>query len=150
MTWNYPAIADATAELLLVTHEHGDHNAVQVVNGVKQTVRSAAGTFDTPAGRVIGIASEHDPVAGTQRGANVIYVFEMVGVRVCHMGDFGQAELRTEQRAAIGDIDLLFVPVGGRATIDGPCRRRAGRAGRAFMGGPDALPDPGDFLPRHR
>jgi L-ascorbate metabolism protein UlaG (beta-lactamase superfamily) len=119
MTWNYPAIADATAQLLLVTHEHGDHNAVQVISGVKQTVRSSAGTFDTPVGRVVGIASEHDPFAGTKRGANVIYVFEMGGVRVCHMGDFGQTELRAEQRAAIGDVDLLFVPVGGMATVDG-------------------------------
>jgi len=119
MTWNYPAITDATADLLLVTHEHGDHNAVQVVGGVKQTVRSSAGTFDTPIGRVVGIASEHDPVAGTQRGANVIYVFETDGIRVCHMGDFGQSELRAEQLEAIGDIDLLFVPVGGMATIDG-------------------------------
>jgi L-ascorbate metabolism protein UlaG (beta-lactamase superfamily) len=119
MTWSYPAIADATADLLLVTHEHGDHNAVQVVGGVKQTVRSSAGTFDTPIGRVVGIASEHDPVAGTQRGANVIYVFETDGIRVCHMGDFGQSRLRAEQVEAIGEIDLLFVPVGGMATIDG-------------------------------
>jgi L-ascorbate metabolism protein UlaG (beta-lactamase superfamily) len=119
MTWNYPAIADATAKVLLVTHEHGDHNAVQVIGDVKQIIRSSAGTFETPVGRVIGIASEHDPVAGTQRGANVIYVFEIAGIRVCHMGDFGQGELRAEQREAIGDINLLLVPVGGMATIDG-------------------------------
>jgi L-ascorbate metabolism protein UlaG (beta-lactamase superfamily) len=119
MTWNYPAISDAAADLLLVTHEHGDHNAVDAVAGVKQTVRSSAGTFDTPIGRIVGVASEHDPVAGTKRGANVIYVFEMAGIRVCHLGDFGQVELRPEQRKAIGDIDLLFVPVGGMATIDG-------------------------------
>jgi L-ascorbate metabolism protein UlaG (beta-lactamase superfamily) len=119
MTWNYPAIVDATADLLLVTHEHGDHNAVQVVGGVKQTVRSSAGTFDTPIGPLVGIASEHDNVAGTKRGANVIYVFSIGGIRVCHMGDFGQAELRAEQSEAIGHVDLLFVPVGGMATIDG-------------------------------
>jgi L-ascorbate metabolism protein UlaG (beta-lactamase superfamily) len=119
MTWNYPAITAAAADLLLVTHEHGDHNAVALVNGVKQTVRSSAGTFDTPLGRVVGIASEHDPVAGTKRGANVIYVFGIDGIRACHMGDFGQTGLRPEQRSAIGDIDLLFIPVGGMATIDG-------------------------------
>jgi L-ascorbate metabolism protein UlaG (beta-lactamase superfamily) len=124
MTWSYPAIRDAVADLLLVTHEHGDHNAVQVVGDVKQTVRSSAGTVDTQVGRLVGVASEHDAVAGTQRGANVIYVFEMGGVRVCHMGDFGQAELRPEQLAAIGKVDLLFIPVGGMATIDG---RAAGK-----------------------
>jgi L-ascorbate metabolism protein UlaG (beta-lactamase superfamily) len=49
-TWNYPVIADATADLLLITHEHADHNAVRVVKGVSKTVRSVAGTFDTPVG----------------------------------------------------------------------------------------------------
>ncbi|MHB8587494.1 MAG: MBL fold metallo-hydrolase [Candidatus Dormibacteraceae bacterium] len=119
MTWSYPPISGVTADLLLVTHEHGDHNAVQVVSGAKQTIRSAAGIFESPIGRVIGVASEHDPVAGTRRGANVIYVFETGGIRVCHMGDFGQAALRPEQREAIGAVDLILVPVGGTATIDG-------------------------------
>jgi L-ascorbate metabolism protein UlaG (beta-lactamase superfamily) len=119
MTWNYPAITEASADLLLVTHEHGDHNAVDAIHGVKQTIRSSAGTVDTQLGPLVGIASEHDAFAGTKRGANVMFVFEMAGVRVCHMGDFGQAELRPEQLAAIGKIDLLFIPVGGMATIDG-------------------------------
>ena len=100
-------------------HEHRDHNAAEAIRDVKQTVRSTAGTFAASIGPVVGIASEHDSVAGTTRGANVIYVFELGGVRVCHMGDFGQAQLRSEQREAIGDVDLLFVPVGGMATIDG-------------------------------
>ena len=118
--WRYPPISGVAADLLLVTHEHGDHNEVDAIADVKRTVRSSAGTFDTPIGKVVGIASEHDSVAGTQRGANVIYVFEIRGVRVCHMGDFGQDRLRPEQIAAIGAVDLLFVPVGGMATIDGP------------------------------
>jgi L-ascorbate metabolism protein UlaG (beta-lactamase superfamily) len=42
MTWTYPAIGDVTADVLFVTHEHGDHNAVDVVRGVKQTLRSSA------------------------------------------------------------------------------------------------------------
>ena len=119
MTWTYPAITDTSADLLLITHEHRDHNAAEAISDVKQPVRSSAGTFETPAGQVIGIASEHDAVAGTKRGANVIYVFELDGTRVCHFGDFGQARLRPEQREAIGKVDLLFVPIGGLATIDG-------------------------------
>src|SRR5579864_6176906 len=113
MTWNYPPIEGVAADVLLVTHEHGDHNAVEAISGVKHTVRSVAGTFETPVGRVIGIASEHDAVAGTLRGANVIYVFQVDGMRVCHMGDFGQVDMRPAQREAIGDVDILFVPVGG-------------------------------------
>jgi L-ascorbate metabolism protein UlaG (beta-lactamase superfamily) len=47
----------------------------------------------------------------------VVSVFELDGVRVAHFGDFGQAALRPEQRAAIGDVDLVLIPVGGGLTI---------------------------------
>jgi L-ascorbate metabolism protein UlaG (beta-lactamase superfamily) len=107
-----------TADLVLVTHEHRDHNAVEVVGGSPSVIRSSAGTFgDTPVGEVVGVASEHDPVAGTQRGANVMYAFSLDGVRVAHLGDLGQSLLRGEQAAALGQVDLLFVPVGGGPTI---------------------------------
>ena len=38
---------------------------------------------------------------------------------MCHLGDLGQAALRPEQRAAIGEVDVLFVPVGDGPTIGG-------------------------------
>jgi L-ascorbate metabolism protein UlaG (beta-lactamase superfamily) len=75
------------------------------------------GTLDSPLGQVTAIASEHDDAAGTQRGPNTIFCFSLDGVRVCHMGDFGQSALREEQAAAVGEIDLLFVPVGGGPTL---------------------------------
>jgi L-ascorbate metabolism protein UlaG (beta-lactamase superfamily) len=115
--WDYPAIAGVEPDLLLVTHEHRDHNAVEAIDGEPHTLRSTAGSLQSPLGDVTAIASEHDDRAGTQRGPNTIFVFELGGVRVCHMGDFGQNGLREEQAAAIGAIDLLFVPVGGGVTI---------------------------------
>jgi L-ascorbate metabolism protein UlaG (beta-lactamase superfamily) len=115
--WDYPAIAGVDAQLLLVTHEHGDHNAVDVICGDPVILRSTAGTHPSPIGEVIGIASEHDEVAGTQRGPNTIFAFTFGGHRIAHFGDFGQAALRPEQLAALGTIDLLFIPVGGGPTI---------------------------------
>jgi L-ascorbate metabolism protein UlaG (beta-lactamase superfamily) len=115
--WDYPAIAGVEPDLLLVTHEHGDHNGVAAIGGEPHVLRSTAGTLDSPLGQVTAIASEHDDVAGTQRGPNTIFVFTLDAVRVCHMGDFGQSGLREEQAAAIGEIDLLFVPVGGGPTL---------------------------------
>jgi L-ascorbate metabolism protein UlaG (beta-lactamase superfamily) len=115
--WDYPALEDVTADVLLVTHEHGDHNAVHVVGGDPALVRSLAGTHESPIGNVIGVASEHDEAAGTERGHNVMYVFDFGGLRVAHLGDLGQRELRPEQAAALGTVDLLFVPIGGGPTI---------------------------------
>jgi L-ascorbate metabolism protein UlaG (beta-lactamase superfamily) len=117
--FNYPPVAGVTADLLLVTHEHGDHNAVGAVDGDPTTIRSTAGRFDSPIGEVVAIASEHDDAAGTVRGPNTIFRFELDGVRCCHLGDFGQRALRPEQRDAIGEVDVLFIPVGGGPTIGG-------------------------------
>jgi len=117
LRWDYPAIEGVEADLLIVTHEHGDHNGVEAIGGDPFVVRSLAGTFDSPLGQVVSVASEHDARAGTERGHNTIVCFALDGIRVCHMGDLGQATLREEQREAIGAVDLLFVPVGGMATI---------------------------------
>lgn len=119
MQFDYPAIKGVEADLLLVTHEHADHNAIDVVGGSPQIVRSTAGTFDSPLGEVIAIASEHDDAAGTKRGPNTIFAFALNGLRLCHFGDFGQSELRPEQQRAIGSVDVLLLPVGGGPTVGG-------------------------------
>ena len=117
MQFDYPPISDVEADLLLVTHEHMDHNGVEAILGEPATLRSTAGTHESPLGEVTGIASEHDDQAGTARGPNTIFVFELDGLRVCHLGDFGQSSLREEQASAIGEVDLLIIPVGGGPTI---------------------------------
>jgi len=119
IVFDYPPIEPAPADLLLVTHEHGDHNAVDAVTGDPPTIRSTAGTFESPLGEVVAVASEHDDAAGTQRGPNTIFRFELDGLRVCHFGDFGQRALRPEQRTALGEVDVLFLPVGGGPTVGG-------------------------------
>src|SRR4029077_7792357 len=92
----------------------------EAVPGEPVVLRSTAGRHESPLGEVVGVASEHDGAAGTERGPNTIFVFELGGVRVAHFGDFGQAALRPEQAKAIGEVDLLFVPVGGGPTLGGP------------------------------
>jgi L-ascorbate metabolism protein UlaG (beta-lactamase superfamily) len=119
LRFSYAVERDLPADVLVVTHEHADHNGVGVVAGEPHVVRSTAGTFDTPVGPVVAIASEHDDAAGTLRGPNLIVAFDLGGLRVCHFGDFGQRELRREQAAAIGRPDLLFLPVGGGPTMAG-------------------------------
>jgi L-ascorbate metabolism protein UlaG (beta-lactamase superfamily) len=115
--FDYPQIEGVEAQLLLVTHEHSDHNGVEAIGGEPTILRSTAGKLESPLGEVTAIASEHDEAAGTERGPNTIFCFELDGLRVCHFGDFGQSELRPEQEAALGSVDLLFIPVGGGPTI---------------------------------
>jgi L-ascorbate metabolism protein UlaG (beta-lactamase superfamily) len=115
--WEYPAIAGVEADVLLVTHEHFDHNGIGAIGGDPAILRSTAGRLQSPIGEVLAVASEHDEAAGTQRGPNTLFAFTFGGWRVAHLGDLGQASLRPEQVAALGTVDLLFVPVGGGPTI---------------------------------
>jgi L-ascorbate metabolism protein UlaG (beta-lactamase superfamily) len=117
MQFDYPPISGVEADLLLVTHEHMDHNGVEAITGEPATLRSTAGTLESPLGEVTAIASEHDEEAGIARGPNTIFVFDLGGSRVCHFGDFGQRGLREEQEAAIGKVELLIIPVGAGPTI---------------------------------
>jgi L-ascorbate metabolism protein UlaG (beta-lactamase superfamily) len=115
--FDYPPIEGVSADLLLVTHEHPDHNGAEVIAGDPVILRSTAGRLQSPIGEVTAVASEHDEAAGTERGPNTIFVFTLEDLRVCHFGDFGQHALREEQVSAIGEVDLLIVPVGDGPTI---------------------------------
>jgi L-ascorbate metabolism protein UlaG (beta-lactamase superfamily) len=119
LKFDYPAIEGVSADLLLVTHEHFDHSGVEAILGFGQVIRSTAGKFDSPVGEVIAVASEHDQAAGTALGPNTIFRFELGGLSFCHLGDFGQGELRPAQLSAIGEPDVVMLPAGGSATIGG-------------------------------
>jgi len=119
LQFDYPPIDGLSADLVLVTHEHFDHNAVDVIGGSPVVLRSTAGRLESPVGEVVAVASEHDDVAGTERGPNTIFCFSLDGLRICHLGDFGQRALRPEQHEAIGEVDVLCVPVGSGPTIGG-------------------------------
>jgi L-ascorbate metabolism protein UlaG (beta-lactamase superfamily) len=117
ISFDYAPIGGVDADLVLITHEHIDHNAADVVNGSPAILRSTAGRLESPLGEVLAVASEHDQLAGTERGPNTIFVFELDGVRIAHFGDLGQRALREEQATVIGTVDLMFLPIGGGPTI---------------------------------
>jgi L-ascorbate metabolism protein UlaG (beta-lactamase superfamily) len=83
--WRYPPISGVNADLLLITHEHFDHNVAELIDGAPAVLRSTAGRLESPLGEVLAVASEHDHAAGTQRGLNTIFVFELDGVRICRL-----------------------------------------------------------------
>jgi L-ascorbate metabolism protein UlaG (beta-lactamase superfamily) len=117
ISFGYPAIEGVDSDLVLITHEHIDHNAADLVDGSPAILRSTAGRLESPLGEVLAVASEHDQVAGTERGPNTIFVFELDGLRIAHFGDLGQRALREEQATAIGAVDLVLLPIGGGPTI---------------------------------
>lgn len=109
-------VPNLTADILLVTHNHHDHNNIKAVKGEYFLV-AGPGEYEVKGVFVQGIPSFHDTENGKEKGQNTIYTIEVEGMRFCHLGDLGQKELTDEQIDKIGTIDVLMIPVGGEFTI---------------------------------
>lgn len=112
---NYRPI-DESADIVTVSHGHGDHNNVAAVKGNPQVIDEST-PVEVKGIKFSGIDTYHDDSGGSERGSNVIFCFEVDGIKVCHLGDLGHM-LSSEQAASIGKVDVLMAPVGGNFTID--------------------------------
>jgi L-ascorbate metabolism protein UlaG (beta-lactamase superfamily) len=112
---NYSPIKEA-ADVVMVSHDHGDHNNVSAVQGKPEVVKGS-GEKAVKGIQFRGVATSHDASQGQQRGTNTVFCFTIDDVKLCHLGDLGHV-LSPGQVTEIGAVDILFVPVGGFFTID--------------------------------
>ncbi|MBM2825472.1 MAG: putative Zn-dependent hydrolase of the beta-lactamase fold [Dehalococcoidales bacterium] len=103
-----------SADVVTVSHEHGDHNNAEAVGGKPQVIRDSAKVKGI---QFKAIPAHHDASGGKERGASTVFCFEVDGVKVCHLGDLGRP-LTAEEVKAVGKVDVLLTPVGGFYTID--------------------------------
>lgn len=103
------------ADIVTVSHGHDDHNATDQVSGMPFIIDSP-GEYEVKGVSIIGVPSYHDSEKGAKRGKNTIYSIEVDGVHITHLGDLGEM-LTDKETEQIGDIDILFIPVGGVYTI---------------------------------
>ncbi|MBS3782649.1 MAG: MBL fold metallo-hydrolase [Candidatus Thermoplasmatota archaeon] len=107
---------DVQGDIILVSHDHYDHNAVREVDKQNSEIVREPGKRTFGDIGLKGIASYHDENEGKRRGENTIFKFKIDGTSFCHMGDLGHL-LDEEKVKEIGDVDFLFVPIGGNFTI---------------------------------
>lgn len=104
-----------TGDIVTVSHDHADHNAISKVAGFKKAL-VGPGEYEILGISILGYQTFHDNEKGEKRGKNTIYVYEIEGMRILHLGDLGHI-LSEELVNELGDIDILMVPVGGSYTI---------------------------------
>lgn len=112
---DYGKIEEA-ADIVVVSHDHSDHNYVKGVPGNPQVVKGS-GSHKVKGIEFKGIPSYHDDSRGSERGENAMFCFTVNGVRICHVGDLGHT-LSDRQVADIGEVDVLLIPVAGTYTLD--------------------------------
>ncbi|MBI2252434.1 MAG: MBL fold metallo-hydrolase [Armatimonadetes bacterium] len=123
LPYKFPSIS---SDIVLITHEHRDHNAKWRINGnpiiVKRTsdfLMEQEVSFKEKNEILIfkGIPSYHDNMAGRKFGPNTIFIWEMDALRICYLGDLGHL-LSEEQKKIIGKVNILFIPAGGKTTLN--------------------------------
>ncbi len=129
---NYGRIS-VQADLVLLSHFHNDHTQVNVVENLRQA-KVVPGLKDEKGDgrrvewnavdqtlkdvRVRSVGTYHDNAGGLERGKNTVFVLDVAGLRIVHLGDLGHL-LTPEQVRRIGEVDVLMVPVGGVYTLNG-------------------------------
>lgn len=109
---------DVKADYVLVTHEHFDHNAVNVVSKAEtKSFVMKFGEFRFDDIVVQGIKAYHDKAKGRRRGDTAIYRIFVDGIYVTHVGDLGHIP-DEETIRSLKPTNILLLPVGGTFTIE--------------------------------
>lgn len=121
----YP-MPEPEADIVTISHEHGDHNNAALLRGKPVVLRGLTeGGGDWRSidyrfkdVRVTSVPVYHDEQQGRQRGKNTMVVVDLAGLRIAHLSDMGHLPTDAQARA-LGRVDVLLVPVGGKFSIDG-------------------------------
>jgi L-ascorbate metabolism protein UlaG (beta-lactamase superfamily) len=125
----YPGLPQP-ADVVLMTHGHIDHcppcygetdrytGDPRVVAPWNSQGRTQEGTWRIAEDLVVRfIEATHVTSSGGGQGYVTLFAFEIGGIRFAHLGDLGRT-LSDSQIEALGDVDVLCIPVGGAFTID--------------------------------
>ena len=105
------------ADIILVSHDHYDHNSVKTVKKNDSKVITDSRRYNIDNVEIYGINTYHDEENGAKRGKNIAFKFILDNITFCHLGDLGH-NLDEENILKIGNVDVLFIPIGGTFTLD--------------------------------
>jgi L-ascorbate metabolism protein UlaG (beta-lactamase superfamily) len=112
---------DLQADIVCTSHDHFDHNHLNMVQGEYILIKEA-GITSHDGIRIQAILTNHDDCGGAKRGKNLVFLIEADGIRVAHLGDLGEVP-EEPVREALTPLNVLLAPVGGTYTI-GPKEAR--------------------------
>ncbi len=121
----YPIPQLPPIDVLTVTHEHHNHNNIEIARGSPTIIRGLCANGWNPQhftykdlSVTVVAGAYRDRSSGRTRGRTAIMSIHTGGVSILHMGDLGH-ELDVNLRAQCKDHSVALVPIGGDVTING-------------------------------
>ena len=108
-------LGEPEADIVTMSHFHPGHSYIEGVADEPKQIKSP-GEYEIGGIFITGVATFHDDKKGELKGKNTIYVIEMDGITLCHLGDLGHP-LGPNLVEELGDVDILFLPIGEVSTI---------------------------------
>jgi L-ascorbate metabolism protein UlaG (beta-lactamase superfamily) len=101
------------SDIVLITANHPDLNGVETATrqGKEPFVIKGPGEYEVKGLFVRGFGSK--TVYGGQERINTVYTFELDGIKVLYLGAISDKDLDSKAKEDLGDIDIVFVPIGG-------------------------------------
>jgi L-ascorbate metabolism protein UlaG (beta-lactamase superfamily) len=109
------SLGEPKADIVAISHFHPGHSYVEGMADDPRQVK-CPGEYEIGGVFITGIATFHDKEKGKLKGKNTVYLIEMDGVTLCHLGDLGH-RLTPQLMEELGSVDILFLPVGEISTI---------------------------------
>ncbi len=107
----YAVAPGVKSDIITSTHAHPDHiDSVFDLTATGKKSYYTVENFEVKDMKVSSIASSHlGDTINKDTPDNIIYVYEVDGLRIAHMGDIGQTKLTDEQMKALGKIDIAIM-----------------------------------------
>jgi len=109
------SLSESKADIVTISHFHPGHSYIEGITSNPKYVKGP-GEYEIGGTFITGMATFHDNEKGKLRGKNTVYLIEMDGLTLCHLGDLGHAPT-SQLVEEIGGVDILFLPVGEVSTI---------------------------------
>lgn len=101
------------SDIVLVSSNHKDYNGWENLpgkaEGGKPFVASGQGEYEISGIYIKGI--------GSNGHGNTVYSLTLEDISICHLGALSK-EMDPRLKEAVGEVDILFIPIGGGELLD--------------------------------
>ncbi len=106
------------ADIVTVSHEAEDHNYTKGVKSGFKTL-CGPGEYEVSGVFVTGLELRGERKRkGPDKPRNTVFLFEFEDLTVCHLGDLDHVPTQAQVEEALGQVDVLLIPVGGGESLN--------------------------------